>query len=115
MPADAEAGGALGGVNIRSCSRDVEIIDCDIDGGKGFGIALGHGRYYADDVGLVDRYTVLKEGVTVGVGELVVDEEGAQPDPCLCEEGDDPQGPPTPFEPKTYLPGGPIEDPTLRM
>ncbi|PRQ08357.1 right-handed parallel beta-helix repeat-containing protein [Enhygromyxa salina] len=35
---------------------------------------------------------------------------GGQPDPCLCEEGDDPQDPPTPYEPKTYLPGGPIED-----
>lgn len=37
---------AVGGVQIRSASSDVEIVGCEIQGGWGHGIALGHAQLF---------------------------------------------------------------------
>lgn len=80
-PATARVSAALGGVNIRSGSRDVEIIGCEISGGRGHGIALGHGRVYATGEGPT-RIVVLKENVTFGIAATEVTEGE---DDCPCD------------------------------
>jgi hypothetical protein len=37
---------AVGGVQIRSASQDVEIVGCEISGGWGHGISLGHAELF---------------------------------------------------------------------
>lgn len=82
-PTNERVSKALGGVNIRSGSRDVEIIDCEITGGKGHGIALGHGRVYtaSEEPG---RTAVLIESVTIGSADSDVSETDGGTT-CTCD------------------------------
>lgn len=78
-------GAALGGVNVRSGSRDVEIIDCEIEGGWGHGIALGHGRIFGDEEE-VSRDEAVGENPTAGTSVTSVF-AGQDPSDCECERG----------------------------
>ncbi|MFO7565981.1 MAG: DUF6519 domain-containing protein [Enhygromyxa sp.] len=84
-PPKGQLSAALGGVNIRSGSRNVEIIGCEIWGGWGHGVALGHGRMF-DSGPAPSLSEVLGSKVTAGVAESSVP-EGESPSDCDCEHG----------------------------
>ena len=105
---DGTLSGALWGVNVRSASRDVEIMNCTIDGGWGHGIALGHGEYFDIAGDPVPRGVVWSTLPYAGQSQA---NEGSSPDDCDCEGGLNLKAPT--FDPpaeKIFLPAGPVED-----
>jgi hypothetical protein len=107
----AEAAGsgvskAAGGLNIRSASRDVEVVGCHIEGGKFSGIDLGH-RLFVQRLGIYTPLGLYEVGNALpnggGGGKAYAD------GPCVelgdafeDEEPDDPEW--------VWVPGGPVED-----
>jgi hypothetical protein len=104
---DYRAVDVTAGVNIRSGSRDVEIIGCQIHGGLGHGIALGHGRVYAPNE-KPSRKAVLKEKVDIGVAETEV-APGADPNDCDCDSEDVVPNDPA-NEESMFFPAGVVEN-----
>jgi hypothetical protein len=97
-----------GGIHVRSCSRDVEILGCRIEGGWGHGIALGHVIEVerSEDLVAIDVFGANIDANTLEpLGQLQINEYdgcGPAPDDLVLTA-------PDPTE-TVWLPAGPLED-----
>jgi hypothetical protein len=94
---------ALGGVQVRSCSQDVEIVGCEISGGWGHGIALGHAdKFTRDETPAISKTLVLQ----VALGKASYNNPTLKWD-CLEPGFDGAQSDSSTEE--VWLPMGPVE------
>lgn len=110
---DTDGGGnyvSPGGVNIRSTSRDVEIVGCHIEGGWGHGIALGHLLRHARTLA---SFTVTEYEANIDLEsdvEPVIDPSTTLVNYDGCTPVTSSGTVPVEDDDKLWLPAGPVED-----